>query len=97
MQPRCSLARSGDPWFAESPNFPRNLAADFLQYTCEQPEMKRKQTYENTKSARLSMKTKTNTLVGAVLFLLIHAAAPRANAQSDTLMGGVINRLQWGG
>ena len=22
--------------------FPRNLAADFLQYTCEQPQMKRK-------------------------------------------------------
>jgi hypothetical protein len=25
---------------AAKPSFPRNLATDFLQYTCEQPKMK---------------------------------------------------------
>ena len=40
-----------------------------------------------TKSARLNMKTKTNTLLGAVLFLLvIGASATIANAQDGTLV-----------
>ena len=40
-----------------------------------------------TKSARLNMKIKTNTLLGAVLFLLvIGASATIANAQDGTLV-----------
>ena len=30
---------SRNPRFSKFPNFPRNLARDFLQYTCERPEM----------------------------------------------------------
>jgi hypothetical protein len=49
-----------------------------------------------TKSARLSLKTKTNTLLGAVLILLvIGAAAPRAHAQSDTFDGNVLDTERW--
>jgi Concanavalin A-like lectin/glucanases superfamily/Bacterial Ig domain len=49
-----------------------------------------------TKSARLSMKTKTNTLLGAVLFLLvICAAAPGGHAQSDTFDGNVLDTERW--
>ena len=45
-----------------------------------------------TKSARLSMKTKTNTLLGAVLFLLVIGAAVLAPyAQSDTFNGSIID------
>jgi N-acetylneuraminic acid mutarotase len=69
--------------------FPRNLARDFLQYTCERPQMKR--------NKHMKMKKQTNSTIKAhllrgafyLLLLLAVCAIPFALAQPGSIVTGI--------